>query len=508
MDPKLAERLTRLDALSHKEVSELHNALVREFDRLDRAGDLDGMQEAHDAIAVVREAQANDDRGRALVAAVHRQPPPRPSMAAANRRRGTAVPRRTPDQPGGELAAPRVILASGAEAGDGLAAEFSRVAQRMRRGGRDGDEQLVGRVSWKDSYPEERRLTGDPRADTAKVEAVTAPEALVASGGICGPVDVLFDIPSFSVADRPLRDALPSFQATRGGLRFVSPPTLAETASGIAIWTEATDANPAAQTKPYVAINCPVEVETYVDAVVLRVRMGNMLNTFDPELAQAFLNEALAQEARVAEVNLLEKISSYSTPVSTGQLLGASRDLLATLDQAAAAYRYRQRLSRATKLRAIFPEWAKDMVRADLTRELAHGDDVSEAMQLSDDDVDALLTARGVAPIWTLDGLAAGGSGLTYPAQTFGTQTANAALADWPHQLVWWLYAEGSFQFLDGGELDIRVVRDSVLNNTNDLESFIETFEGRAFRGTEALQLVSSVRPNGGSAGSINTTTY
>ena len=61
----------------------------------------------------------------------------------------------------------------------------------------------------------------------------------------------------------------------------------------------------------------------------------------------------------------------------------------------------------------------------------------------------------------------------------------------------------GTFQFLDGGRLDLGVVRDSTLDATNDHETFLELFQGIAFRGNECSQVQSTIMPNGGSAGTI-----
>ena len=90
--------------------------------------------------------------------------------------------------------------------------------------------------------------------------------ALVATGGICLPTNVDYSVPTSGSADRPLRDALPAFQATRGGIQFVTPPDIGVptlqggTASGAGlatgIWTEATDANPAGATKPVWQVAC------------------------------------------------------------------------------------------------------------------------------------------------------------------------------------------------------------------------------------------------------------
>jgi hypothetical protein len=52
------------------------------------------------------------------------------------------------------------------------------------------------------------------------------------------------------------------------------------------------------------------------------------------------------------------------------------------------------------------------------------------------------------------------------------------------------------------------VVRDSTLDATNDYETFVETFEGIANRGfaNGAIQIVTTLCPNGGSAGSVDAT--
>jgi len=212
--------------------------------------------------------------------------------------------------------------------------------------------------------------------------------------------------------------------------------------------------------------------------------------------------------ARVAETNILSKINASSTTVSSGQLLGAARNLLATVDAVAAGMRYRQRLTRDHPLTVIMPQWAIDLLRSDLTRAMAHGPD-DDNLVLTDAEVTALLGVRGLSVIWTLDGQPAGTtSGIAIPAQGFGAQAAGAGVVDFPTRLTWNMFPAGAFQVLDGGVLDIGVVRDSTLNATNDVEVIHEVMEGVAYRGVEALQVVSTVRANGLSAGTVNTSTY
>ena len=69
--------------------------------------------------------------------------------------------------------------------------------------------------------------------------------------------------------------------------------------------------------------------------------------------------------------------------------------------------------------------------------------------------------------------------------------------------LAWLLFPEGTWQYLDGGELNLGVVRDSVLDATNTFEIFTEIFESAAIRGLESYQVQSTILPGGASAGTI-----
>ncbi len=195
--------------------------------------------------------------------------------------------------------------------------------------------------------------------------------------------------------------------------------------------------------------------------------------------------------------------------MTTAKLLGAAEDLLAQLDGAASAYRYRQRLLADATLRAILPAFTKDMIRADMARRLATDNSPgASAFAVTDAQIESWFDVRHIAVTWTIDGIPAQGSGNTYPLQGFATQSSSARSLDWPTSVVWWLFAEGTFVFLDGGRLDLGIVRDNVSNNTNDFGIFQETFEGVAFRGLESLKVISAVRPNGETAGTVSTASY
>ena len=94
--------------------------------------------------------------------------------------------------------------------------------------------------------------------------------------------------------------------------------------------------------------------------------------------------------------------------------------------------------------------------------------------------------------------------------QFYAAQSASAVLQSFPTMMAWNLFVEGSIQFLDGGRLDLGVVRDSTLDATNDYETFIETFENIADRGfaASAYAIQTTICPNGGSAGSVNAAAF
>jgi hypothetical protein len=396
-----------------------------------------------------------------------------------------------------------------------------------------GRKHKVATSTW--SYPPERQLGDSAVENTAKIEAVCGPGsprydagtgALVATGGVCLPTNVDYSVPTWSTADRPLRDGLPAFQATRGGVQFMSPPDLgvptlqgAAAGAGLAttVWTEATDAAPGGATKPVWQVACGTPQQVYVNAVPTRVQFGNMQSRFAPEMVAANTEQAIATAAREAELELLTLMYGPSKQVLPRQYLGATRDLLASADLLAQQYRYSHRIGDDAPLTAVFPAWAKGVLRADLARELAHDTMGRDPLAVTDAQIGAWFGARGINALWTLDGLRAGTygtGGQALPNQFFALATAGAE-PQWPNQAAdgafvvgWLLYVEGSFQFLDGGRLDLGVVRDSVLDATNDYETFVEPFEAVAFRGVEVYQVLSTVLPTGGSAGSIASTSY
>jgi hypothetical protein len=121
-------------------------------------------------------------------------------------------------------------------------------------------------------------------------------------------------------------------------------------------------------------------------------------------------------------------------------------------------------------------------------------------LSVSQAEIDAYLSNSNVSLTPVMDN-----TNSTSPSSVFAAQTA-AALLEFPDSFKWFLFAEGTFLFLDGGTLDLGIIRDSTLVGTNDYKMFVETFEGIAFIGVEALKITSTISINGVAAALRDTT--
>lgn len=368
-----------------------------------------------------------------------------------------------------------------------------RIHSLRRVNGGDGEQHIVASITTQ--FDEARTLTTDAEANSAKIAAFAADtQALVASGGHGAPFEVKYDIFGLgSTTSRPVRDSLPKFQADRGGIRFVTPPSFAsgDYANAVGVWTAANDSaeTPSPSSKTSLTVSAAAELTATTDAVTLQLQFGNLMTRAYPELIARHNELALVQHAREAEVNLLDKISAASTAVTTSNLIGFGRDFLVQVRRAAVAYRSRHRIDPSTQLKAIVPDWVVDAMAVDLTLSMP-GDGT---IALAKAEIEGYLANSNVSLTMTPD------------QNYFGAQGA-AALLEFPDSFKWFLFAEGTFLFLDGGTLDLGIIRDSSLVGTNDYKMFVETFEGLAKVGIESLAITSTISINGVAAALRDTT--
>lgn len=472
------------------------------------------------------DATADADQPReAVAAAATSARPARTPLSQLSARRPAAA---APEAPDGRIA--QVITAganaTGRSAGQSLAdaheiAEVlseslsSMVTSKLT----PGQKFHVARI--RTPYPEERQLSPDDAGtNERRIQAVVASaregarrahdghgaEALVAAGGLCAPVAVRYELETVGDDYRPVRDALVSFDGSRGGVRFMTSPTLSEvdtdgTDAAVSQWTHDQDLAALTDTgvrKPVFRIDCGDEVTEYTYAVPARVRIGNVLARTNPERVGAVTRLVGVAHSRFAEQLLLARMKTLSTQTmeENSPILGSTRDFKQALVKAAWATRSRNRMTESEPLRVIAPDALVAHVAIDLSRELPGAPTERLTVQASQMLRD-IGNAEGVTVSFTPD----------MPTHVAPAQAAAAQLVDLPSPIEWVIFPEGTFGFLDGGSLDLGFaagtpIRDSDLNAANDYELFMENWEGVAkFGGVQSLWNRSYLCPTGTTSG-------
>lgn len=356
--------------------------------------------------------------------------------------------------------------------------------------------------------------------------------ALTASGGICRPVGVDYNVPTWSNVEEPFKASLPSIGAERGGLQYGLPVPYDATVyePGVGIWSEPNDRNPGGSntgplsnptgtgpaTKPCIEIDCSNFAETDVEAITECAIASNFRALFSPENMNVLLTYLQQAFVSVAERERLKQARAACTHNSSAQVLGASRDIFDFCDKIRAYYRSRYRLSDNVPLRMTTIAYVREVIRIDLRKgafpyEAGPG---APAMSLDVEDaiIDSLFARKNIVPVWVLDDdtgdqiFAKAAAGAALPGNPVAFPSFPAGTASNSVRVRAMFYPEGTFQLLDGGMLNLGVVRDSVLNAANKFQIFSEIFEAVAFRGFEATDWKIDLVADGSTAGTATPT--
>lgn len=334
--------------------------------------------------------------------------------------------------------------------------------------------------------------------------AIDRKEALVASGGNCAPLSPNWDV--FNVAEvmSPIERTLPSIGAPRGGIRYVQPPLWPEAQAGVRFTTNDEDAagytnqSPAGTTapKPCVHLECRPIVECQVDAVSQCVTFGNLQYRTFPEQVEVFLEHLAVAFAQAKEINYLDAIEAGSTAVNVSPDYGATRGTVYSFALAAHAYRKRNHMGLDATLDLLAPDTMLPLIKADMVADLHMG------LGFLDADPETvsreLFNRLNLNVEWYYDYSTNYGS-------TAAMQQAQAAgpLNAFPQTYRTYFYAPGTWVRLDGGTLDVGIVRDSTLNSQNDLQIFSEEFVQVCKVGIESVRLDLNLCPSGTGPSSV-----
>lgn len=394
-----------------------------------------------------------------------------------------------------------------------VADAFTRRLHSLRHvNGGDGEQHIV--ASLQSEFPEDRLLgLNDTSENTEKIQRVTSPDAITAAAGICLPLETRYDLGcDVGVTDRPIRDALARFGADRGGIRFFNAPVLADTAAATGFWRgdangqnwatygpdRTTPTNPTNQ-KPCLEVQCTSEVVAYIEAITLCLTFNNLTVRTFPELVKRHNELALVAHARVAENALLARLEAGSTAITAqSQVVGATREILNLLGRAVAQYRFKNRMNNLSPLRMLAPMWMMELMRSDIALQMP-GDGLNDVLGLAESQINAWFRARNVNITWHLDGVGPATADLD------GGGAGTAIGFTWPTTIEFGLWAEGTWLYLDGGTLDLGVIRDSSLVATNQYKEFVETFEGLAKVGCDSYWVTAAYAPSGQAAALVDT---
>lgn len=369
-----------------------------------------------------------------------------------------------------------------------LADAYHRMARAVSpvshgQGGRE-EKFLVASLDYSSRYSEERTLTADGAANTEKIAAVGSPllgkpgmDALLASGGFCAPFTPIYTMPQLASQDRPVRDALPNFRATRGGINVPTPTTIGDADGAITVITAAEDAlGGTFATKACLDMECPTYTETAVTIISHCREYGN-LNAFAWPEKIAHENEiTMADHARISESYLLGRLKTLSVNVTNGaDTLGALIYLVDGILKAKYGIRSRLRLPNEARFQAFLPRVLGDMLTLDTVS-------TQFDRYRSLGAIEEYLASVGVDVTWYMDTPLQVGDATAAPgtSQNADASQTAAALDGFPANVQWAVFPAGTFLHLDMAELNLGIVRDSTLNSTNDFQNFGETFENVA----------------------------
>jgi hypothetical protein len=354
----------------------------------------------------------------------------------------------------------------------GLTDVVNRKAKSMPETNGNPNYQLVA------SIRNEHEHTLDDRSSPAQVKELfdfltsqDKQDALVAGGGWCAPSEIRYDF--FNIACSSGMIDLPTFGVTRGGIQFPVSPSLADTVGSIAfggfaveftnasapwLWTEADDiaAATGSPTKPCVRVPCPTFSEERLECFGICLTAGNLTDSAYPEATQHMIRLLMTAHDHAMNARFIAQMVADSTAAITigGEVDdSAAPRIYNSVGLAATDVRERFGMCIDDVLEVVLPSWVREVLRADLAWKAG-----VELPAVSNEQITSYFTDRNVRVQWVDDWQVRGTS-------QFGNATA---LTAWPTTVDFLIYPAGTFVRGTGMSLDLGVVRDSVLNQTND----------------------------------------
>lgn len=293
--------------------------------------------------------------------------------------------------------------------------------------------------------------------------AAADPDALVAAGGWCSPSEISYDFYNIVAVDGILD--LPTVGINRGGMRWPVSPSFGDLVGNAAMWSWSETQDIAAVTgtaqsgtKTCARVPCPSFLEERLGCDGLCLTVGNLTEDAYPELIANHTRLLFAAHAhKMNAKRILQLWTGSSSVTGTFGAVGAGvvNPVLSALEASAIDYREKYAMADGAVLEVILPRWLRAVMRADLRKRTR---DNPSMLAMTDAMLMSLFDNIGVRIQWV-------GDWLTRSSGYFGN---SAVLTAWPTTTSFMMYAPGTWVMGQGLRLDLGIIRDSVLNSTND----------------------------------------
>lgn len=306
-------------------------------------------------------------------------------------------------------------------------------------------------------------LGASPEQINEVLTAAANPEALTAAGGWCSPSEISYDFYNIVCEDGMLD--LPSVGINRGGMRWPTSASFADIISGNNYWswTETQDVaaltgTAQSGTKTCVRVPCPAfnEQRLHCDGFCLTV--GNLMEDAYPELIAnhtRLLFAGYAHRMNLLRINqLLDPLNSVAITGYGAAGSGLVAPVLGALELSAIDYRERFAMCEDAVLEVVLPRWLRGGMRSDLRKR--GGVDL---LEVTDARLMNMFDLLNIRVQWVTD----------WQSRTTGFPGfASSFITSWPTAVQFLMFAAGTFVWGRGLQLNLGVIRDSVLNATND----------------------------------------
>jgi len=327
--------------------------------------------------------------------------------------------------------------------------------------GDDAPRYTVASMNRSFKYTLDRQAT--PQQISEVLTAATNVSELVAAGGWCAPSEISYDLFNIVCEDGMLD--LPTVGINRGGIRFPISPDFSSLSGNPALWTWTETQDIAAVTgtdqsgvKTCGRVPCATfsEERLACDGVCLTV--GNLMDDAYPELIANHMKLLMAFHAHKMNLSRINKLVAASVAVSGTVGMGAVgesviNNVLGALELQARDYREKFAMCEDAVLEVVLPRWILDMMRSDIRRRTG-----VELLSVADSYIEGLFDALDIRIQFVGD----------WQVRTTGFPGGTGTLLAWPTQVQALMFAPGTFVLGEGLTLDLGVIRDSVLNQTND----------------------------------------